>query len=199
MGGFGIPQTCSECHGSGRIIDTPCKDCHGRGSVRGTRTVQVKIPQGVKDGATIRLAGRGEPGTHGAHAGDLLVRVAVTPHPVFGRKEEHLTITVPITVSEATLGAEVAVPVVTGGSVKLKVPAGTSHGTTFRIKGRGVTSAKAKQGDLLVTVEIAVHKKLSKTAREALEEFAAATAEDDPREDLLKRAASAPRINPDGE
>ncbi|MEN9710249.1 MAG: molecular chaperone DnaJ [Actinomycetota bacterium] len=199
VGGFGIPQSCSDCRGSGRIIDSPCRDCRGAGIVRDTRTVQVKIPQGVKDGTTIRLSGRGGPGSLGGPAGDLHVRVAVTPHPIFGRKDDNLTVTVPITLAEAALGAEVAVPVVTGGSVKLKVPAGTTHGKTFRIKDRGVTNSKGKKGDLHVTVEIAVPHKLSKHAKEALEAFAAATADDDPRDELLARAAAAPRIDPDGE
>lgn len=199
VGGFGIPQSCSDCRGSGRIIDNPCRDCRGSGIVRDTRTVQVKIQQGIKDGTTIRLPGRGGPGSLGGPAGDLHVRVTVTPHPIFGRKDDNLTVTVPITMAEAALGAEVAVPVVTGGSVKLKVPAGTTHGKTFRLKDRGVVTAKGKKGDLHVTVEIAVPHKLSKAAKEALEAFAEATAGDDPREDLLKRAAAAPRINPDGE
>ncbi|MEY4323085.1 MAG: hypothetical protein RL410_866 [Actinomycetota bacterium] len=198
-GGFAFPQACRDCSGTGRIIDNPCKDCRGKGIVRRTRNVQVKIPQGVKDGALIRIARRGGPGRLGGPKGDLMVRVRVTPHPVFGRKEEHLTITVPISLTEATLGAEVAVPVVTGGSVRLKIPAGTMSGKTFRIKGRGVPSEKHKSGDLLVTVEIAVPQKLSKAARAALEDFQSATADVDPREELLARAASAPRINPDGE
>ncbi len=199
VGGFGIPQSCGECRGTGRLIENPCRECRGAGIVRDTRTVQVKLPRGVKDGATIRLSGRGGPGTLGGPSGDLHVKVSVTPHPVFGRKDDHLTVTVPITLSEAALGAEVAVPVVTGGSVKLKVPAGTPHGKTFSLKGRGVTTAKGKTGDLHVTVEIAVPHKLSKKAKEALEAFATAMADEDPREELLRRAASAPRINPDGE
>jgi molecular chaperone DnaJ len=159
--------------------------------------VQVRIPAGVKDGARIRLAGRGGSGANGGPAGDLFVVVSVTPHPVFGRKDEHLTITVPITIAEAALGANIPVPVVTGGSVSLKVPAGTMHGKTFRLKGRGVPSAKGKHGDLLVTVEIAVPLKLSKQAREALEAYAEATTDDDPRDELLARAARAPRIEPE--
>ncbi|MEY4323408.1 MAG: molecular chaperone DnaJ [Actinomycetota bacterium] len=199
VGNFAVPQTCRECGGSGRIIEKPCKDCRGHGIVRRTRTVQVKIPQGVKDSALIRISRRGAPGRLGGPHGDLLVRVRVTPHPIFGRKEEHLTVTVPIGIDEATLGSEVAVPVVTGGSVTLKIPAGTMSGKTFRVKGRGVPTAKGKAGDLLVTVEIAVPQKLSKAAREALESYQKATSEDNVRADLLARAASAPRINADGE
>lgn len=197
MGGFGFSEPCRECRGAGTVVDSPCPECRGVGATRTTRTVQVRIPAGVKDGARIRLAGRGGPGTNGGPSGDLFVVVSVTPHPVFGRKDEHLTITVPITIAEATLGATVPVPVVTGGSVSLKVPAATAHGKTFRLKGRGVPSSKGKDGDLLVTVEIAVPHKLSKAAREALEAFAAETADDDPRDELLARAARAPRIEPE--
>ena len=197
MGGFGFSEPCRECRGQGTVVDSPCPDCRGAGAVRNTRTVQVRIPAGVKDAARIRLAGRGGPGANGGPAGDLFVVVSVTPHPVFGRKDEHLTITVPITLAEAALGATIPVPVVTGGSVSLKVPAGTAHGKTFRLKGRGVPSAKGRDGDLLVTVEIAVPHKLSKQAREALEAFAEATASDDPRDELLERAARAPRIEPE--
>lgn len=197
MGGFGFSEPCRECRGQGTVVDSPCPECRGSGAVRNTRTVQVRIPAGVKDGARIRLAGRGGPGANGGPAGDLFVVVTVTPHPVFGRKDEHLTITVPITIAEATLGANIPVPVVTGGSVSLKVPAGTMHGKTFRLKGRGVPSPKGKDGDLLVTVEIAVPHKLSKQAREALEAYAEATSDDDPRDELLARAARAPRIEPE--
>jgi molecular chaperone DnaJ len=198
VGGFGIPQTCSDCRGTGRMIDSPCNDCRGVGVVRDTRSINIKVPQGVKDGARIRLAGRGGPGTQGGPAGDLIVLVTVTAHPIFQRKDDHLTVTVPIGLDEAALGAEVAVPVVTGGPVKLKIPAGTHSGKIFRLKGRGVQTAKGKQGDLLVTVEIAVPQKLSKPAREALEAYHEAMKDIDPREDLLKRAAAAPRIDPDG-
>lgn len=197
MGGFGFSEPCRECRGQGTVVDSPCPECRGTGAVRNTRTVQVRIPAGVKDGARIRLAGRGGPGANGGPAGDLFVVVSVTPHPVFGRKDEHLTITVPITIAEAALGANIPVPVVTGGSVSLKVPAGTMHGKTFRLKGRGVPSTKGKDGDLLVTVEIAVPHRLSKQAREALETYAEVTIDDDPRDELLARAARAPRIEPD--
>jgi molecular chaperone DnaJ len=199
VGGFGIPQTCSACQGTGQKIEKPCRNCHATGIVRDTKTVQIKIPRGVKDGAAIRLSGRGAAGPNGGPAGDLIVRISVTNHPVFGRKEDNLTVTVPITFAEATFGAQISVPVVTGGNVTLKIPAGTTSGKTFRIKGRGVTNSKSKQGDLLVTVELAIPLKLSKQAKSALETFAKETEGDDPREELLTKAASAPRINPDGE
>jgi molecular chaperone DnaJ len=199
VGGFGIPQTCSSCQGTGQKIEKPCRSCHATGIVRDTKTVQIKIPRGVKDGVAIRLTGRGAAGANGGPSGDLIVRVTVTNHPVFGRKEDNLTVTVPITFSEATFGAQISVPVVTGGNVTLKIPAGTTSGKIFRVKGRGVTNSKGKQGDLLVTVELAIPLKLSKQAKAALENFAKETENDDPREELLAKAASAPRITPDGE
>jgi hypothetical protein len=116
----------------------------------------VKVPAGIQDAKSIRLSGRGEAGRNGGPAGDLIVRVRVTPHPVFSRKDDHLTISVPISIAEASLGAEVSVPVLMGSPLKLKIPAGTMSGKTFRLKGRGVQSGK-RQGDLLVTVEIAVN------------------------------------------
>lgn len=197
VGGFAMSEPCRECRGSGKHIEHACPDCRGLGAVHATRTVQVKIPAGVKDGSRIRLPGRGGPGALGGPAGDLFVVVEVLAHPVFGRKDDHLTITVPISIDEATLGATVPVPVVTGGSVSLKIPPATPHGKTFRIKERGVPNSKGKQGDLLVTVEIAVPQKLSKRAKEALEQFADAMQEHDPREELLQRAARAPRIEPE--
>ncbi len=199
VGGFGIPQTCNSCQGTGQKIEKPCRNCHATGIIRDTKTVQIKIPRGVKDGAAIRLSGRGAAGQNGGPAGDLIVRITVTPHPVFGRRDDNLTITVPITFSEATLGAQISVPVVTGGNITLKIPAGTTSGKTFRVKGRGVTNGKGKQGDLFVTVELAIPLKLSKQAKAALETFAQETANEDPRQELLAKAASAPRINPDGE
>lgn len=199
VGGFGIPQTCGSCQGTGQKIEKPCRSCHATGIVRDTKTVQIKIPRGVKDGVAIRLTGRGAAGANGGPSGDLIVRVTVTNHPVFGRKEDNLTVTVPITFSEATFGAQISVPVVTGGNVTLKIPAGTTSGKIFRVKGRGVTNSKGKQGDLLVTVELAIPLKLSKQAKAALENFAKETENDDPREELLAKAASAPRITPDGE
>lgn len=197
VGGFAMSEPCRECRGTGKFVEQPCPDCRGVGAVHATRTVQVKIPAGVKDAARIRLAGRGGPGALGGPAGDLFVVVEVLPHPVFGRKDEHLTITVPITIDEAALGATVPVPVVTGGSVSLKIPAATPHGKTFRIKERGVPNGKGKVGDLLVTIEIAVPQKLSKQAKQALEDFATAMKDEDPREELLARAARAPRIEPE--
>lgn len=151
------------------------------------RTVKARIPAGVKDGQKIRLRGKGRPGENGAPAGDLEVTVRVTPHPVFALDGNNLRVTLPVAFDEAALGAEVPVPTLDGGQVRLKIPAGTPSGRTLRVKGRGVTTS-AGTGDLLVTVQVVVPQRLSGAAREAVQAFGIATSGEDPRADLLARA-----------
>lgn len=151
------------------------------------RQMTARIPAGVRDGQKIRLRGKGRPGTGGAPAGDLVVAVTVTPHPVFSIDGHNLRVTVPITFPEAALGTQLEVPTLDGSTVKVKVAEGTPSGRVLRVKGRGVKTAK-QTGDLLVTVQVAVPQKLSKAAREAVEAFAAATGGENVREDLLARA-----------
>ena len=168
QGFFSMAQTCPECRGTGRLIPTPCPTCGGTGATRRTRTIQVKIAAGVKDGARIKLAGKGEPGVAGGEPGDLYVRVHVAPHPIFGRRGDDLTVDLPVTFPEAALGANVQVPTL-NGPVTLKVPAGTPSGKTFRIRGKGAPKPKGKgHGDLLATVRVDVPGKLSKEERELL-------------------------------
>jgi molecular chaperone DnaJ len=169
QGFFQMTQTCPRCHGSGRVVEDPCTTCRGSGSVRSTRSFQVKIPAGVKDGARIRLAGKGEPGPAGAPAGDLYVGVRVAPHRVFGRKGNDLTLTLPITFAEAALGANVGVPTL-NGTVTLKVPAGTQSGQTFRVRGKGAPK-KGGRGDLLVTVDVQVPTKLSREEKQLVRQL----------------------------
>ena len=172
QGLFGLSSPCPTCQGRGSVIDDPCPTCKGRGSEIRTRELRVRIPVGVSDGATIRLKGQGEPGQAGAPAGDLIVKVHVTPHPLFGRSGQDLTITVPVTFAEAALGTELKVPTL-DGPVTLKVPPGTQNGRTFRVRSRGVPGASRKHaGDLLVSLEVAVPEKLSRKERELLREFA---------------------------
>jgi molecular chaperone DnaJ len=178
QGAFGFSEPCRDCRGTGSIIDDPCPECGGSGSTVQTRTINVRIPSGVRDGAKLRIAGKGNPGARGGPAGDLLVTVRVQPHPLFGRSGDDLTLTVPITLPEAALGATLRVPTL-DGAVSLKVAAGTPSGRTLRVRGRGFRTAK-HTGDLLVTVEVAVPKRMSAEAREALEKYAAAQ-DDDPR------------------
>ena len=169
QGPFQMSQTCPRCHGSGRLVETPCSTCRGSGTQRRVRSFQVKIPAGVKDGARIRLAGRGEPGPAGGHHGDLYVRVRVQGHPIFGRSGNDLVLDLPLTYPEAALGSNVQVPTL-NGPVTMKVPAGTQNGRTFRLKGKGAPR-KGGHGDLLVTVHVEVPRKLSKRERELLRQL----------------------------
>ncbi len=177
QGGFAFSEPCKACRGKGRVVEQPCPGCRGEGRASSGKTLNVRVPAGVADGQKVRLAGRGGEGERGGPAGDLFVNVHVTPHAHFGRKDDHLTVRVPITFAEAALGANVSVPTL-DGPVTVKVPPGTSSGRTFRVRGRGV-----KKGDLLVTVEVAVPQKLSSEAIKHLEAYAAA-APDDPRAHL---------------
>ncbi len=147
------------------------------------RSVKVKIPKGVANGARIRLKGKGGAGANGGPPGDLYVTVRVGTHPVFGRSGKNLTLTVPITFLEAALGAEITVPTLTG-SVRLRIPAGTRSGKTFRVRGRGVEAADEKKGDLLVTVEITVPKNLTDEQRAVLERFRDEHPDENPRAHL---------------
>jgi molecular chaperone DnaJ len=156
-------------------------------SVEG-RSMKVRIPAGVRDGQRIRLRGKGRPGQGGGPAGDLVVTVTVTPHPVFTLEGTTLGVTVPVTFAEAALGATITVPTFDGGSVRVRVPEGSPSGKRLRVRGKGVTTA-AGTGDLIVTVEVAVPERLTDAARSAVEAFAAATAEADPRAGLAAAAA----------
>src|SRR5919198_571758 len=160
QGFFQMQTACPTCRGAGRIVERPCATCHGSGAERRTRRLQVKVPPGVKDGARIRLPGRGEPGPNGGAPGDLFVRVKVGHHAVFGRRGDDLTVELPISYPEAALGGHVEVPTL-NGPVKLKVPAGTPSGKTFRIRGKGAPK-RSGRGDLLATVRVEVPQKLSR-------------------------------------
>src|SRR5262245_48409548 len=173
QGFFSFSQPCPVCAGRGYTIDDPCPTCHGSGIEHRPREVKVRIPAGVADGQRIRLRGRGGPGRNGGPAGDLYVTTRVTPHRVFGRRGDDLTLVVPITFAEAALGANVKVPTLEGAPVTVKIPPGTPSGRTFRVRGRGVANRR-HTGDLLVTVEVAVPPSLSDDERAAVEALAAA-------------------------
>lgn len=148
------------------------------------RTVNARVPAGVRDGQKIRLRGKGRPGDP---PGDLVIEVHVEPHPVFTAEGNNLRVTVPVSFDEAVLGAQVDVPTLDGTTVKVKVPAGTPSGRTLRVKGRGLTTTKGA-GDLLVNVQVVVPQKLTGAARDAVQAFADATEGDDPRADLYAAA-----------
>ncbi|SEE90470.1 molecular chaperone DnaJ [Arthrobacter alpinus] len=164
------------------------------GSINGTKialrepngdVIDVRIPAGIKDGQKVRVKGKGQPGAAGP--GDLMVTVKVKPHDFFVRDGDNIRVHVPVSFPEAALGADISVPTLAGDTVRLRVPAGTPSGRTLRVKGAGVKTKKG-DGDLLVTIDVAVPQKLSQEAEEAVRAFAAATADGNPRAALADKA-----------
>lgn len=190
QGLFSISQPCPQCGGAGQIIEDPCPTCDGSGLTRQTKRYKVNIPAGVKDGARIRLAGKGEAGPRGGPPGDLYVVTRVTASPIFRRLDGgNLEVTVPITVAEALRGATIEVPTL-DGTKKIKVPAGTRHGTVQRLRGEGPPKPRGKaRGDVRYRLEIEMPQELTEEQRKAVDELAEALNGDDPRADLLRRAA----------
>ena len=172
QGLFGLSEPCSACGGSGRQIPTPCPSCGGAGIEMRERTVRARIPAGVRDGARIRLKGKGEPGRSGGAAGDLYVTVHVQPDELFGREGDDLTLRVPVSFTEAALGTRLKVPT-PEDPVTVRIPAGTQSGQTLRVRGKGAPKPGGGRGDLLVTVEVAVPRNPSQSQRELLEQLAA--------------------------
>lgn len=170
-GFFAVSRSCPACGGRGAVIDEACRACRGQGLIRRMRDVKVRVPAGVEHGQLIRIPGRGEPGANGGPAGDLFVLVGVAHHDRFTRKGNDLKITVPVTYPEAVLGAEVRVPTLDGPPVTVKVPPGTPSGRVLRVRGRGVPHARGR-GDLLVTVEVAVPRRVSGKERKSVEALA---------------------------
>jgi molecular chaperone DnaJ len=181
QGHFGFSEPCVDCKGTGRLIDEPCPDCGGNGVTVQTRTINIRVPAGIKDGSKVKVAGKGLPGARGGPAGDLYVTVHVERHDLFARKGDDLGLTVPISYAEAALGTTIRVPTL-DGAVSVKVPAGTPSGRTLRVRGRGAPK-RGGHGDLLVTVEVAVPAALTDAEREALEKYAA-LAHHDPRPNI---------------
>ncbi|MEW6471718.1 MAG: molecular chaperone DnaJ [Actinomycetota bacterium] len=172
QGPFSFSQICPRCAGRGKVVEKPCPTCGGSGSETRTRDVKVRIPVGVADGQRVRVKGRGTAGSNGGPPGDLYVTVHVAPHPLFGRRGDDLLLRVPVTFSEAALGAEVKVPTL-DGSVTVRIPPGTAPGKTLRVRGRGMPKAGGGAGDLLVTVDVVVPQSLSDAQRQAVEALAA--------------------------
>jgi len=187
---FAMTEPCTSCRGRGMVVDDPCPTCHGSGRGRSSTTMQVRIPAGVRDGQRIRLRGKGASGERGGPAGDLYVTVHVAAHPVFGRRGDNLTVTVPLSFDEAALGATISVPTLNGAPVSLKVPAGTPNGRTFRARGRGARRRDGSPADLLVTVEVQVPRMLSSDERTAVEALRTARGDADPRANLLRSAGA---------
>jgi molecular chaperone DnaJ len=190
LGGFGLSEPCKTCRGRGLVVEDPCQACSGSGRAMSSRTIQARIPAGVADGQRIKIPGKGAPGEHGGKAGDLYVRVRVTPHGVFARSGDNLTVTVPVTITELALGADIKVPTHRGPAVTVRVKPGSASGTVIRVPGRGVRRKDGTMGDLRATLDVTVPQDLAKNskAKSALEDLRIATAGADPREELLRRA-----------
>ena len=182
QGMFSFSSPCRNCQGRGSIVEDVCSTCHGSGVERRPREVRARIPAGVSDRQTIRLAGRGTPGRNGGPAGDLLVEIRVEPHERFGRSGRNLTVTVPATFPEVALGGDIDVPTLDGATVKLRLKPGTPSGSRHRVKGKGITTTTKRQGtksgDLIVTVEVEVPDTLTDEQRSAIERLAEATTVD---------------------
>jgi molecular chaperone DnaJ len=207
-GALGSPQTCTACGGTGAVqqtsgrmrfqvncarcggtghVRTMCRTCHGEGRLRRTETIDVRIPAGVHTGARVRVPGKGNAGTLGAPAGDLYLLVEVKPHPFFERRGDDLYTAVPVTVSEATLGAKIEVPTVDGRAI-VRIPPGTNSGRTLRLREKGVASARhGRRGDQYVEIQVVVPKPTDERVRNLMHELET-IAPEDPRKDLFAKA-----------
>jgi molecular chaperone DnaJ len=179
QGFFSIERACPRCGGSGRLVLDPCQECRGHGQLRKERTLQVRIPAGVDDGARIRLAGEGDAGARGGPRGDLYIFLSVRPHDLFDREGLDLLCTVPVPMGVAALGGEIEAPCLMGGEncdgnckIEVKVPEGSQTGRTVRLKGRGMPSLRSRErGDLVVELFVETPTKLNARQKELMREF----------------------------
>lgn len=168
QGIFAISRACPTCHGRGTVIKDPCSTCHGSGTIQESKTITIKVPAGIDDGSKIKYHDLGEAGKSGGPPGDLYIITRVDPHPVFKKKGSNIHLDVPITFTEAALGAVIEVPT-PKGKVNLKIPPGTQNRSTLRLKGKGAPkTSTGVVGDLMVTVNVDVPKKLRADERELL-------------------------------
>ncbi len=177
LGMMQTQQTCSACRGSGKTIATPCKNCKGHGYVKISKTLDVKIPAGIDNGQRIALRGQGNAGRNGGMAGDLVIEIRVRPHAFFERNGNDLYLEVPISMTEAALGAEIEISTLTG-KMKYTIPEGTQGGTSFTVRGEGLPSvSNGRKGNLIFTVLVEIPRELSAKQKELLHEFAKASGE----------------------
>ncbi len=173
QGFFSIRTGCPNCGGRGTVVETPCPTCKGVGREAVDREVEIRIPAGIEDGMTLRVAGEGDQGEEGGPAGDLMAEISVKPHPIFKRREADVWMALPIGFAQAALGDEVEVPTPRGKTARLKIPAGTQPHTTLRLRGEGFPEIRSSgRGDLLVEVNIEVPRRLSKEQEQLLRKFA---------------------------
>ena len=173
LGQMQTTRTCSECHGTGQIIKEPCTTCRGKGTVRKQAKVTINIPAGIAEGETLILRGEGEPGERGGEKGDMHLTVHVKRHSIFKRDGNNVLCDIPITMTQATLGAELEIPMVDGEKVKYKIPEGTQTGTKFNIRNKGFKALNGNwQGDYIFTVNIQTPKRLTKEQRDLFTQLA---------------------------
>ncbi len=173
LGQMQTTRTCTNCHGTGEVIKEPCENCKGKGTVRKQPKIKVKIPAGIDDGQTVVLRGEGEPGEKGGPKGDLYITVRLKKHSIYSRKGNNVYCDVPITITQATLGAELEIPMVDGSKEKYKIPEGTQTGTKFAIRGKGFKSVSSNSvGDFVFTVNVQTPKRLTKEQRDLLVQLA---------------------------
>jgi molecular chaperone DnaJ len=179
QGFFAVQQACPNCRGKGSTISNPCSECHGQGLNEETKTLSVKVPAGVDTGDRIRLGGEGEASPNGGSTGDLYVQMSVRPHRIFKRDGKNLFCDVPISFADAALGGELDVPTLEG-RVKLKIPAETQTGKSFRLRGKGITPVRGgSTGDLICKVTLETPVSLTKRQKELLQELQASMEGDD--------------------
>ena len=179
-GFFSIASTCPSCNGEGEIIEKPCSECRGAGTLRKSRTITITIPAGIEDGKRLSLAGQGDAGAGGAADGDLYVFLRVQPHESFERDGKDVYCAIPISMTQAALGADIAVPTLDQKTVRVSIPPGTQNGRVLRLKGEGIPElhSSSRRGDMYVRVVVRIPTKLSAKARELLKELASSTGEE---------------------
>jgi molecular chaperone DnaJ len=171
QGPFSIAQTCPRCHGSGKMITSPCSACAGAGRIKHHKTLQVRIPAGVDEGDRVRLTGEGEPGVNGGPPGDLYVQVHIKPHPMFQRDHDDLHCEMPVSFATAALGGDIEIPTL-DGTARIRVPAESQSGKTFRLRGKGIKGVRSEApGDLFCHVVVETPVKLTDRQKELLREF----------------------------
>ena len=178
QGFFSISTTCHRCRGEGRIISNPCAACRGSGQIRRTRTIQVRIPPGVQSETHLKMSGEGEAGARGGYSGDLYIVIHVQGHRYFERHGDDFVCEIPLSITQATLGAEISVRTLDSKQVKLKVPAGTQNDSILRIRGQGANRLnRSGRGDLLVKIVVRIPESLSGKQKQLLRDYAALEAE----------------------
>jgi len=166
-------RTCTNCHGTGEVIPEPCVDCKGKGKVKRQVRISVKIPAGIDENQTIVLRGEGEPGEKGGDKGDLYITIHLKRHNIYTRKGQDVLCEIPITFTQATLGADLVIPMVDGTKETYRIPEGTQNGTKFTIRGKGFKNINSNfQGNFVFTVSVQIPKRLSKEQRDILLELA---------------------------